>query len=103
MDQNNNQNEQVNNSNGLAVAGLIVAMVSILIPFMGLTGGIGLVFSIIGLIQSKGKKVIYKVYSILGIIIAVVGIIYGIYVLIDALPQLKESLNETASVLKIVK
>ena len=55
MDQNISQNEKVNNSNGLATAGLIVSMVSIFIPLMGMMGCVGLVFSIIGLIQSKGK------------------------------------------------
>ena len=102
MDQNVNKNEQINNSNGMSTAGLIVAMVSILIPFMGMTGFIGLVFSIIGLVQLKGKKGIGKIYSILGIIIAIVGIVYGIYVFIDALPQLRETLKETSDVFRIV-
>lgn len=94
MNQELDNNEQVNNSNGLATAGLIVAMVSIFIPIMGMTGGIGLVFSIIGLVQSKGKKGIGKVYSILGIIIAIVGIVFGIYYFIKSLPQLRESINK---------
>lgn len=101
MDQNISQNEKVNNSNGLATAGLIVSMVSIFIPLMGMMGCVGLVFSIIGLIQSKGKNGNGKIYSILGIIIGLVGIVYGVYYFIESLPQLKESLNEVQSMIKI--
>ena len=102
MDQNFNQNKKINNSNGLATAGLIVSMVSIFIPLMGMMGGIGLVLSIIGLAQEKNKKSIGKLYSILGIIISIVGIVYGVYYFIESVTQLKESLNEVKSIIKII-
>ena len=94
MDQNMNQNYQVEQSNGMATAGLIVSMVSIFVPLAGMMGLIGLVFSILGLIQSKKVNGKGKIYSILGVIIGIVGIIYGIYYFVTTMFEMQDKLNE---------
>lgn len=94
------RNNQISQSNGMATAGLIVSMVSIFIPFAGMTGLIGLIFSIISLTQNKGKNVRAKIYGILGIIIGIVGIVYGIYYFITTISELKGSLNDVSFFLK---
>lgn len=90
-----NQSLKAQQTNGFATAGLIVSMVSIFIPMMGLTGLLGVIFSIIGLVQSKKLSRVGRAYSILGIIIGILGIVYGIYYFVTALNEIQAKLNET--------
>jgi len=93
MNQDDSNNNQINTNNGMATAGLVVSMVSILIPFAGMTGLLGLTFSIIGLALNQKSNKVGKIYGILGIIIGIVGIVYGIYYFITTLSELEGSLN----------
>lgn len=97
MEESINANSIVNNSesNGMATAGLIVSMESIIIPAMGITGLVGIILSIVGLTKSLKMNGKGKAFSIAGIIIGVVGLIYGIYSVSITFSTLKETLRET--------
>ncbi len=80
MDENNiNVQNKQQPSNGIATAGCIVSMVSIVFPISGITGLVGLILSIVGVVKSKKLNGKGKGFAITGIVIGVIGIIYGIY------------------------
>lgn len=58
------------NTNGLAIAGFVISLVSLLC--CGGTSWLGLIFSIIGLVESKKKNGSGKGLAIAGIIISVI-------------------------------
>ena len=74
--QNNNQvnNTQAKDSNGLAIAGFIISLVS-LILCCGSISWLGLLFSIIGLVNSKKVNEKNKGLAIAGIVLGVIGLI----------------------------
>ncbi len=65
--------------NGLAIAGFVVSLASLLINFGGIVGLVGTILSAIGLSQvnSKGEK--GKGMAIAGLVVGIVSILYGIY------------------------
>lgn len=75
-----NKNTYVNNddtqTNKFALAGLILSIISIFTN--GLFLWLGLIFSIVGLIDCKRKNQKGKAYAIVGIVISVIYIILGI-------------------------
>ena len=78
MEENNVQNSGNGSTNGLAIAGFVVSMVSLFINIAGLVGLVGTILSAIGLakVKEKGKG---KGLAIAGLIIGIIGIVYGIY------------------------
>ena len=74
---NNEQNVNTQQNNGVAIAGMVVGIASILFPFYGITGIVGIILSILGLKKKKttGKG---KGMAIAGICCSVVGIVMGI-------------------------
>ena len=74
MEENNNQQS----SNGLAVAGFVVSLCSLLINFGGIVGLVGTILSAVGLskVKTTGKG---KGMAIAGLIIGIISIVYGIY------------------------
>ncbi len=80
MEENNtsNNNDVKSSTNGLAIAGFVVSLCSLLINFGGIVGLVGTILSAIGLsqVKTKGKG---KGLAIAGIIIGVISIVYGIY------------------------
>ena len=80
MEENNtsNNNDVKGSTNGLAIAGFVVSLCSLLINFGGIVGLVGTILSAIGLsqVKTKGKG---KGLAIAGIIIGVISIVYGIY------------------------
>ena len=65
--------------NGLAIAGFVVSLASLLINFAGIVGLVGTILSAVGLTQvnSKGEK--GKGMAIAGLVIGIISILYGIY------------------------
>ena len=62
------------NTNGLAIAGFVISLVSLLC--CGGTAWLGLIFSIIGLVESKKKNGAGKGLAIAGIIISIILLIF---------------------------
>lgn len=69
----NNVQTNTSNTNGVAIAGFVVSLVSVLC--CGGTSFIGLILSIIGLVQSKKKEGNGKGLAIAGIIISAILLI----------------------------
>ena len=82
MEENQNLNENIQKTtNGLAIAGFVVSIVSLFINFWGIVGLVGTILSAIGLSQVK-KTNSGKGLAIAGLVIGIVSIVYGIYVII---------------------
>ena len=91
MDEMNNQSSA--KKNGLAIAGMVVGIVSIIpaLNFYCITGVVGLVLSILGL--KKVKEVgSGKAFAIAGLVCSIVGIVIGIFAII-ALATLASAVN----------
>lgn len=79
MDEMNNQAPA--KKNGIAIAGMVVGIVSIFFNFYCITGVVGLVLSIIGL--KKVKEVgSGKPFAIAGLVCSIIGIVIGIFAII---------------------
>lgn len=87
MEENENLNNSNKNSNGLAIAGFVVSLCSLLINFGGIVGLVGTILSAIGLAQVKTKGT-GKGMAITGLIIGVISIVYGIYSIINLVTTL---------------
>ena len=89
MEENNNQaNVENNNSeqkltNGLAIAGFVVSLCSLIINFAGIVGLVGTILSAVGLAQVKTQNS-GKGIAIAGLIIGIFSILYGIYSVFQA-------------------
>lgn len=71
-------------NNGLAVAGFVVALVSLFINFGGLVGLVATVLSAVGLSQiQNGVGVKSKGLAISGLIIGIISILYGLFTLLS--------------------
>lgn len=81
------ENENLNNNNqkstnGLAIAGFVVSLCSLLINFGGIVGLVGTILSAVGLAQVKSKGT-GKGLAIAGLVIGIISIVYGIYSIIN--------------------
>ena len=76
-----NTNTASGASNSLAIAGFVVAIVSLFINFAGIVGLVATILSAIGLskVKTTGKG---KGLAIAGLIIGIISILYGIYSII---------------------
>ena len=86
----NNSTTEVNTTtivstktNGLAVAGFVVSLCSLLINFAGLVGATGAILSSVGLAQLKKKNEKGFGLALTGIIVGGFSVIYGIFTLIN--------------------
>lgn len=77
FENNNDQNLNNNKSNGLAIAGMVVGIVSICFPFYSIVAIVGLILSILGFNKSKQTNK-NKGIAIAGIVCSIIGIIIGI-------------------------
>ncbi len=70
--------ENQTKTNGLAVAGFVVSLVSLIINLWGIVGLVGTILSAVGLsqINSKGEK--GKGMAIAGLVIGIISIIWAI-------------------------
>ena len=95
MDEMNNTTTQPTRKNALAIAGMIVGIVSIFWNFYCITGVVGLILSIIGLkkVKTVGSG---KGFAIAGIICSAIGIIIGIIAII-AVVALVGAVNDSAN------
>ena len=86
MDENNyNDNAQNEKKyNGIAIAGFVVSLASLLINFAGIVGLVGTILSIIGLNQTKDNSKKGKGLAIAGLIVGIFSIVYGIFSIIRA-------------------
>lgn len=73
-----------NKNNGLAIAGFVVSLVSLFINFAGIVGLIATILSAVGLAKSKELNGKGKGLAIAGLIIGIIGIVYGIYSIFKA-------------------
>lgn len=73
-----------NKNNGLAIAGFVVSLVSLLINFAGIVGLVGTILSAVGLAKCKNLNGKGKGLAIAGLIIGIFSIGYGIYSIIKA-------------------
>lgn len=81
-EKNENLNGNVQKStNGLAIAGFVVSLVSLFINFWGIVGLVGTILSAVGLSHVK-KTNSGKGLAIAGLVIGIISIVYGIYVII---------------------
>ena len=86
----NNQNttsvidsNPISKTNGLAIAGFVVSLCSLLINFAGIVGAVGTILSSIGLAQLKKKNEKGFGLALTGIIVGAFSILYGIYSIIN--------------------
>lgn len=91
------ENNEVNNNttggqNGLAIAGFVVSLCSLLINFAGLVGLVGTILSGVGLakVKTTGKG---KGMAIAGLIIGIISIIWGVYSIYNAANVLSQLSN----------
>ena len=68
-------------TNSLAVAGFVTGIVSLFINFCGLVGLVATVLSAVGLSQIKSSKEEGKGMAITGLILGIIGVIYGLIVI----------------------
>lgn len=102
MDEMNNQVSE--KKNGIAIAGFVVGLVSILINFYGITGIVGLILSIIGLKKSKETQN-GKGLAIAGICCSVIGLIIGIFAIVAIIKIFSivgENANDIDNALKTI-
>ena len=104
MDEMNNQAPA--GKNALAIAGMVVGIVSIFLGFYCITGIVGLILSILGLKKSKetgkgkGMAIAGIVCSIVGIVVTIIGLIIAAVAakaLNEGLNSLNTSLNNLNS------
>lgn len=69
--------------NTMCIIGLVVSGISLLLNFWGLVGIAGTVLSVLGLSSCKQKKENGKILAIIGIVIGVFSIFYGMLVLVS--------------------
>ncbi len=82
MEENQVSNDNIQKStNGLAIAGFVVSIVSLFINFWGIVGLIGTILSAVGLSKAKTKNS-EKGFAIAGLIIGIISVVYGIYVIV---------------------
>ena len=80
--QNNNDLINQNNStNGMAIAGFVLGLVSWFLNFFGIVGILATIFSAIGLskVLKTGQK--GKVFAIIGLISGIINVIYAFIVI----------------------
>lgn len=65
----------VSKTNGLAVAGFVVSLASLLISFWGITSVVGIILSAVALSQIKKTNESGKGFALAGLIIGIIGII----------------------------
>jgi len=84
MEENENLNDTTNSNstNGLALAGFIVSLCSLLINFGGIVGLVGTILSAVGLSKVKTKGT-GKGFAITGLVVGIFSIVYGIYTIIN--------------------
>ena len=70
-------------SNIMAIIGFVLGCVSLLINFWGIVGIVALVFSIIGITQINNNGEKGKGFAICGIILGVVGVIWGVIAILS--------------------
>ena len=68
--------------NGMCIIGLVISGISLLLNFWGIVGIAGTIVSVIGLINCQKKKESGKILAIIGIVIGVYSIFYGVYALL---------------------
>ncbi len=85
----NGSNNPQGTSNSLAVAGFVVSIVSLFINLAGIVGLVATILSAIGLskVKETGKG---KGLAIAGLIIGIIGIVYGIYSIFNAASLISE-------------
>lgn len=77
------ENNVQKSTNGLAIAGFVVSLCSLLINFGGIVGLVGTILSAVGLSKVKEKNS-GKGMAIAGLIIGIISIVYGIYSIFHA-------------------
>ncbi|MCI8397573.1 MAG: DUF4190 domain-containing protein [Clostridia bacterium] len=92
MEENNEVKGTNGGQNGLAIAGFVVSLCSLLINFAGLVGLVGTVLSGVGLakVKTTGKG---KGMAIAGLIIGIISILWGIYSIYNAANILSQLSN----------
>ena len=79
-------------TNGLALAGFIVSMGSTILAFWGITGLVGTILSIIGLVKTSNNRQPGRGFAIAGLIVGIISSIIGFFISIFAFAGLMESL-----------
>lgn len=77
-----NNTPVVNNgakTNGLAVAGFVTGLSSLLINIMGLVGLIALILSAVGLTKTGPEKDKGRGMAVAGLILGIISVIYGLF------------------------
>lgn len=69
-------------TNGLAVAGFVTGLSSLLINFMGLVGLVALILSAVGLTKTGPGKDKGRGMAVAGLILGIISVIYGIFQII---------------------
>ena len=69
--------------NMMCIVGLVISGISLLLNFWGLVGIAGTIVSVIGLISCKQKNENGKALAIIGIVIGVFSILYGLIAILS--------------------
>lgn len=69
--------------NTMCIIGLVISGISLLLNFWGLVGIAGTIVSVIGLLSCKQKNENGKALAIIGIIIGVCSIFYGLFAILS--------------------
>ena len=80
--------------NSYATAGFVLSIISLFITMYGIPAVLGLIFSIIGLIQCNKGNFSNKKLAVAGIIISAIAIVWGILYIVVIGPALMEVLEE---------
>ena len=74
-----NNNVDTNTYSGIAVAGFVTGLSSLLINFMGLVGLVATILSAVGLTKTGEGKQKGKGMAVAGLIVGIISVIYGIF------------------------
>lgn len=75
------QNTQANNS--MAVAGFVTGLISLFLNFWGIVGLVATILSAVGLSQIRKTNAKGKGLAIVGLILGIFSILYGVFVIIQ--------------------
>lgn len=84
-------------TNGFAIAGFVLALVSYILSFYGIVGALGLIFSIVGLVQVNKNHQSGKGLAIAGIVLSVIGVILSIILVVLGVSILSAILGGSAA------
>lgn len=85
--------------NSMAIAGFVLGIVAMIFNFYAIPAVIGLVLSIVGLIQVYKSGYNHKKLAIAGIVLSAIALVYDIVYYVAIAPLMEEMLNDLLGML----